>query len=270
MNRRLLAGTILLLLLVAGLAPSPRRARTRRAVAARTAAGRPRRRRPAGHRQHEPARRRDRRRLRGLEHPVRHAHRQGGQGLRDDPRPRRVVGGVEGRAHVDLQDAPGPEVVRRQAAHRRGRRLDDQHLARRGVAQPHRDRGEPRRRGDRRHHARDHGRRCPTRSSRPWTSTSCPSTSGASWTPTGGRSTTATTGSAPGRSCSRSSRRASSRASRRTRTSGAASPPSTRSCCASSTTPTRWWPRSRPASSTPRTDLPAAALPAAREGPRAS
>ena len=61
----------------------------------------------------------------------------------------------------------------------------------------------------------------------------------------------ATTASAPARSCSTSSRRASSRASRRTRTTGAASRPSTRSCCGSSTTRTRWSPRSRPASSTP-------------------
>ncbi len=62
----------------------------------------------------------------------------------------------------------------------------------------------------------------------------------------------ARTASARGRSCSRSSRRASSRASRRTRTTGAASRPSTRSCCGSSTILTRWSRRSRPVSSTPR------------------
>ena len=41
----------------------------------------------------------------------------------------------------------GPQVVGRQAAHLRGRRVDDQHLARRGVDQPLRRRREPRRRG---------------------------------------------------------------------------------------------------------------------------
>ena len=51
------------------------------------------------------------------------------------------------------------------------------------------------------------------------------------------------TASARARSCSRSSRRASSRASGPTPTTGAASRPSTRWCCASSTTPTRWSPR---------------------------
>ena len=61
----------------------------------------------------------------------------------------------------------------------------------------------------------------------------------------------ARTASARARSCSRSSRRASSRASGRTPTTGAASRPSTRSCCASTTTRTRWSPRSRPASSMP-------------------
>ena len=73
------------------------------------------------------------------------------------------------------------------------------------------------------------------------------------------------TASAPARSCSTSSRRASSPASRPTPTTGAASRPSTRSCCASSTTRTRWSPRSRPASSTRRWDIPGARLQRARE-----
>ena len=53
-----------------------------------------------------------------------------------DPRPGRVVGGLRGRADVHVHAARGPEVVRRRAAHRRGRRLHDQPVARRGVAQP--------------------------------------------------------------------------------------------------------------------------------------
>ena len=65
------------------------------------------------------------------------------------------------------------------------------------------------------------------------------------------------TASARGRSRSSSSRRASSRASRPTRTTTAASRPSTASCCATSTTPTRWSPRSSAARSTPPRTSPA-------------
>ena len=84
-------------------------------------------------RQLNPGGRRPRARLRGLEPPVRHAHRQGGRRLRDDPRPGRVVGGVRRRPDLHLHAARGAEVVRRRAAHRRRRRVHDQPLARRGV-----------------------------------------------------------------------------------------------------------------------------------------
>ena len=43
--------------------------------------------------------------VRGVEPAVRHAHRQGGRRLRHDPRPRRVVGGVRGRADLHLHAA---------------------------------------------------------------------------------------------------------------------------------------------------------------------
>ena len=68
-----------------------------------------------GHRQHELIRRLHGHRLRDLEHAVRHAHRQGGRGLRGRARARRVVGGVGRRQDVHVHTAPGPEVVRRRS-----------------------------------------------------------------------------------------------------------------------------------------------------------
>ena len=90
--------------------------------------------------------------------------------------------------------------------------------------------------------------------------TSCPSTSGRSRTPRRSRSTPRSTASARGRSRSSISRRASSRASRPTRTTTAASRPSTASSCATSTTPTRWSPRSSAARSTPPRTCPGTAF----------
>ncbi len=46
-------------------------------------------------------------RLRGVEPAVRHAHRQGGRRLRHDPGARRVVGGIGGRADLDVHAAGG-------------------------------------------------------------------------------------------------------------------------------------------------------------------
>ena len=62
------------------------------------------------------------------------------------PGPRQVVEGIRRRQDLDLHAARRPQVVGRPAAHRRGHRVDDQHLARRGVDQPQRDDREPRRR----------------------------------------------------------------------------------------------------------------------------
>ena len=45
------------------------------------------------------------RRVRGLEHAVRDAHRQGREGLLGHARARRVLGGLGGRQDVDLQAA---------------------------------------------------------------------------------------------------------------------------------------------------------------------
>ena len=73
-------------------------------------------------------------------------------------------------------------MVRRRAAHRRGRRLHDQPLARGGVAQPLRDRREPDGEGDSPDRRSWSRRRCPTRSCRRWTSTSSRSTSSRSTT----------------------------------------------------------------------------------------
>ena len=64
------------------------------------------------------------------------AHRQGGGRLLDHPRPRRVVGGDRRRADVHVHAARRTEVVRRRAAHRRGRRVHDQPRARRRLVQP--------------------------------------------------------------------------------------------------------------------------------------
>ena len=120
---------------------------------------------------------------------------------------------------------------------------NDQHVPRRGVDQPQRDDREPRRGGHGRHdagrqvegsgpQAADHGRVHPAEAHL-----------GQDERGRARASTTRRTASAPGRSCSRSSRRASSRASGPIRTTGAASRPSTRSCCGSSTILTRWSPR---------------------------
>ena len=69
----------------------------------------------------------DRRRLRGLEHPVRDAHRQGRRRTsRPIPGLAESWKGSDGRQDLDLHAARGPEVVRRPAADRRGRRLHDQ------------------------------------------------------------------------------------------------------------------------------------------------
>ena len=65
---------------------------------------------------------------------------------------------------LDLQAAPGHEVVRRQAAHLRGHRLHDQPLARGGVDQPQRGRREHHRQGDRPDSRSSSSRRCRTRS----------------------------------------------------------------------------------------------------------
>ena len=154
----------------------------------RRQAGRLRRRRSAGHRQHEPARRRRGRRLRGLEPPVRDAHRQGGRRLRDDPRPRRVVEGLRRRARptrtscaTGLKWSDGEPLTAEDIAYTINTR------ARGGVAQPLAAVAEPRP-PRRRRPARSRSRpRCPTRSCRRWTSTSCPSTSGARSTPDASR-----------------------------------------------------------------------------------
>ena len=165
-------------------------------------------------------------------------------------------GSADGRTWTYTLRA-GPEVVRRPAAHRRGRRLHDQPLEEGGVAQLHLGRRQPHGHGRDPTHARRQvvGRR--PQAARRSTSTSCPSTSGRSRTPRRSPSTTRSTASARARSCSSTSRRASSRASRPTRTTGAASRPSTASSCASSTTPTRWSPRSSAARSTPPRTSPA-------------
>ena len=69
--------------------------------------------------------------------------------------------GLGRRQDVDLHDAREPEVVRRPAADRRGRRLHDQPGQEGGVAELHLRGGEPHRQGHRRPHARRHlvGRR---------------------------------------------------------------------------------------------------------------
>ena len=84
-----------------------------------------------------PTRRRDRRGVRGLEHAVRDADRQGREGLRGRAR----ASPSRGRARADGKTwtyklRAGPQVVRRPAADLRGHRLHDQPLARGGVAQP--------------------------------------------------------------------------------------------------------------------------------------
>ena len=138
-------------------------------------------------------------RVRRLEPAVRHADRQGGRRLRDDPRPGRVVGGVGRRADLHVHPARGAAVVRRRAADRRGRRLHDQPLARRGVVEPlldHASTSTPRRSTSAPSRSRA---RCPTRSCRRWTSTSSPSTSTSRSTPTRSSSTTPSTASPPAR-----------------------------------------------------------------------
>ena len=94
--------------------------------------------------------------IRALHAAVRDVDRQGGRGLRHHRGARRVVGGVQRRAHLHLHVARGAAVVRRRTAHRRGHRLHDQPIARRGMAQPLRHHGQPRGDGDRRAHRGDH------------------------------------------------------------------------------------------------------------------
>ena len=124
-----------------------------------------------------PADGRARHRLRGLEHPVRHADRQGGGRLPQHPRARVVVEELQPRQDVDVHAATEPQVVGRTAAHVGRRRLHDQPraAARRGSTTPRRSRTSRRRRRTR---ARSSSaRRCPIPSCRRWTSTSSRSTS---------------------------------------------------------------------------------------------
>ena len=150
-----------------------------------------------------------------------------------------------------------PEVVRRPAADRRGRRLHDQPGQEGGVAELHLRRGQPHRQGHRRPHARRHvvGRR----SQAPHAGHVRPAQAhlGEAGRQGDHEVPRRSTASARGRSRSSISRRASSRASRPTRTTTAASRPSTASCCATSTTPTRWSPRSSAGRSTPPRTCPA-------------
>ena len=147
-----------------------------------------------------------------------------------DPGARRVLGGVGGRQDVDLQAAPGHQVVRRRAADGRGRRLHDQPLARRGVAQPHlghRRTSRPRRstRPRSRSRRRCRTRSCPTLDVYIVPKHICEKYDAKEITKYNGQDGV---GSGPYHARP-SSRRASSRASRRTRTTAAASRRSTRS-----------------------------------------
>ena len=116
----------------------------------------------------------------------------------NDPRTRRVVGGIRRRADLHLHAARGSAVVGRRAAHGRRHRLHDQPVARRGVDQPLLDGAEPRGHGARRAHRGDRQRRCRTRSCRRWTCTSCPSTSTSRSRPTTSPPTTPSTASRRG------------------------------------------------------------------------
>ena len=199
-------------------------------------------RRPPGHRQHEPDHRDHRRRVRGLEPSVPVPHQQGGQGLRDHPRPGHLLEELRGRPHLDLQDAPGHEVVGRQAPHRRGRGLDDQHLPQGGVDQPLRGHRQPEGGGQGRHHAGHHLGGAGSQASGPGRVHHAQ----AHLRPDDRRRT----GEGPGRA-GRGRRPVRAGEVREgpvrarslpTRTSTGASRPSTRWSCASSTTGTRWWP----------------------------
>ena len=105
---------------------------------------------------------------------------------------------VQRRQDVHVHAAAEPQVVRRPAAHGRGRRLDDQPLARGGVAQPLLDDRQPDGEGARARHGRDHQLGAGPEAARSWTSTSSRSTSGRSSTRSRSRSTTARTASARG------------------------------------------------------------------------
>ena len=71
----------------------------------------------------QPVHRHPGRDLRGLGADVRLPGRLQPEGLLARARAGRVLGGLRRRAHLDLQDPPGREVVRRPAAHGQGRRL---------------------------------------------------------------------------------------------------------------------------------------------------
>ena len=129
---------------------------------------------------------------------------------RHDPGPRRVVGGSDDGKTYTYTLRDGPQVVRRRAADRRGRRLHDQPLARGGVAQLHSHRRQPQGEGASTTARSRSVARCRTRSCRRWTSTSSRSTSRRSTTRRPSRSTTRSTASARARSRSTSARRASS------------------------------------------------------------
>ena len=127
----------------------------------------------------------------------------------------------------------GPEVVRRQAADRRGHRLtrSTARARRSGSTTRRRPRTSPRRRRTRTVEITSVGAR--PEAARRWTSTSSRSTSRSKYdAKERDEVRRRRTASARARSRSRSSRRASSRDSRPTPTTGAASRPSTRSCSA--------------------------------------
>ena len=111
--------------------------------------------------------------LRGVEPPLRHPDRQGGGRFRHHPRSGRILGGGRARARVHLHAAGGPDLVRRRATHRRGRRLEHQHRPRSGLGQHGLDGREHR--GDRRSTSApsDSSLRSPTPSCPPWTSIWC-------------------------------------------------------------------------------------------------
>ena len=137
----------------------------------------------AGHRQPEPADRCPRHRLRGLEPRVRHADRQGGQGLLGHPRPGRVVEGQRRRPHRHLHaagrassGATASRITADDVAYTINRSRDEEWVNH--VSTTANLDAKAHRRQDRRDHDLGPG----SRSSRSWTSTSSPSTSGRSST----------------------------------------------------------------------------------------